>query len=73
MYSPTRSRHTYKEDTSQINTNYQSSFINNSTEIYASRYGQSLAVSKLQDACKTIDEVIVDLSAKKDMNDDAIN
>ncbi len=47
MYSPTRSKHTYKEDASQINTNYKTSFLNNSTEINASRYGQSLAVSKL--------------------------
>ena len=31
-----------------------------------------MAVSRLEDARKTIDEVIVDLSQKRDMNDQAI-
>jgi hypothetical protein len=31
-----------------------------------------MAVSRLEDARKTIDEVIVDLSEKRDMNDEAL-
>lgn len=43
-----------------------------STEIGSKSPYKSMAVSRLEDARRTIDEVIVDLNEKREMNDEAI-
>ena len=51
----------------------QKSYSNHkSTEIGSKSPYKSMAVSRLEDARRTIDEVIVDLSEKREMNDEAI-
>lgn len=42
--------------------------VNKSTEYGSKSPYKSMAVSRLEDARRTIDEVIVDLSEKRDMN-----
>lgn len=46
--------------------------VNKSTDAGSKSPYKSMAVSRLEDAKKTIDEVIVDLSEKRDMNDEAL-
>ena len=45
---------------------------NRSTEYGSKSPYKSMAVSRLEDARRTIDEVIVDLSEKRDMNEEAM-
>lgn len=61
----------YDDDKSYTYTNAQKSAYK-STEIGSKSPYKSMAVSRLEDARKTIDEVIVDLSEKRDMNDEAL-
>ena len=64
MHTPTHNKYqsTYKEEESFVtNTHYKSSFLNKSTERADKSSFKSLAVSKLEDARKTIDSVIVNL------------
>ena len=46
--------------------------VHKSTEAGSKSPYKSMAVSRLEEARKTIDEVIVDLSEKRDMNDEAL-
>jgi hypothetical protein len=61
---------TYDEEKSVAYTNVPKSYSAfKSTEMGSKSPYKSMAVSRLEDARRKIDEVIVDLSEKRDMND----
>lgn len=62
----------FESDQELTNTYHKSHSINKSTEYGSRSPYRSTAISRLETAKKTIDEVILDLSEKKDMNDEAM-